>query len=63
MLGDLARPEPWLELRPEPYTAEEPRVLFLEMVLADMASDEEILSRVPVNRRLDTEVIRRLTDS
>ena len=51
MLGDLARPEPWLELRPEPYTAEEPRVLFLEMVLADMASDEEILSRVTVSRR------------
>ena len=40
-LGDLARPEPWLRLRPEPYTAEEPRVVFREIVLADMAPVEE----------------------
>ena len=48
-LGDLARPEPWLELRPEPYTAEEPRLVFLEIVLADMtSSDDKILSGVMI---------------
>ena len=40
-LGDLARPEPWLRLRPEPYAAEEPKVVFREIVLEDIVPVKE----------------------